>query len=206
MILKAQHHTIVYPFFRWFSCWYTQRHFHQVIIKGDYDNQGKGVLLVANHISWWDGFWALYLSMKVFRKKYHFMMLEKELRKRWLFSFSGGFSIAQGAKSVIDSLNYSAELLKDKNNLVLMFPQGKLHSMHDDNFRFQKGVERILSKTQNTKVVFLASIIDYFEHPKPDVNFYIKEYNSEHQSFTDIESAYRKFYKNSVEHQKQIIL
>ena len=67
MILKAQHHTIVYPFFRWFSCWYTQRHFHQVIIKGDYDNQGKGVLLVANHISWWDGFWAVYLNETVFR-------------------------------------------------------------------------------------------------------------------------------------------
>ena len=63
-----------------------------------------------------------------------------------------------------------------------------------------------VNKTRITKVVFLASIIDYFEHPKPDVNFYIKEYNSEHQSFTDIESAYRKFYKNSVEHQKQIIL
>ena len=205
-MIKARHQLFVYSFFKMYTLAKMKTNFNSVKVNGVIDVTDHSVLLIANHISWWDGFWALYLSMKVFRKKYHFMMLEKELRKRWLFSFSGGFSIAQGAKSVIDSLNYSAELLKDKNNLVLMFPQGKLHSMHDDNFRFQKGVERILSKTQNTKVVFLASIIDYFEHPKPDVNFYIKEYNSEHQSFTDIESAYRKFYKNSVEHQKQNIL
>ena len=203
-MIYAKHHPLVYSFFKLYIKFKMKSNFNSIKFVGDVDVTNSSVLLIANHISWWDGFWALHLSLKFFKKKYHFMMLEPELKKRWLFSYSGGFSIAHGAKSMIESLNYSADLLKDRKNLVLMFPQGKLHSMYHDDFHFQKGVERILEKTPETKVVFLATLIDYFEHPKPDVYFYMQEFESENRSSVEIEKEYRAFFKASVERQKTI--
>ena len=193
-MIYAKHHPLVYSFFKLYTRLKMKSSFNSVKVVGDVDTTNNSVLLIANHISWWDGFWALHLSLNIFKKKYHFMMLEPELKKRWLFSYSGGFSIAHGAKSMIESLNYTADLLQDKNNLVLMFPQGKLHSMYHDDFKFQKGVERILQKTPETKVVFLATLIDYFEHPKPDVYFYMQEFKSENRSSFEIENEYRTFF------------
>lgn len=88
-MIKARHQLFVYSFFKMYTLAKMKTNFNSVKVNGVIDVTDHSVLLIANHIGWWDGFWALYLSMKVFRKKYHFMMLEKELRKRWLFSFSG---------------------------------------------------------------------------------------------------------------------
>ncbi len=161
---------------------------------GDVDVRNNSVLLIANHTGWWDGFWALYVSYSIYRKKYHFMMLEPELRKRWLFNYSGGFSVAHGSRSSIESLNYTAELLKDSGNLALMFPQAKMHSIYNDNLKFERGVEYILKRCEvKPKIVFLATLVDYFEHPKPDVYFYLGEYEGENLDAKSIEIGYNNF-------------
>lgn len=203
-MIQAKHHPMVYLFFKLYTRFKMKHNFNSVKIVGNVETENNAVLLIANHISWWDGFWSLYLSQHVFKKKYHFMMLEPELRKRWIFSYSGGFSIAHGAKSIIESLSYASSLLTDKNNLVLMFPQGKLHSMYHDEFKFQQGVERIISKSPKAKIVFLGTLVDYFEHPKPDLYFYLKEYNAVGDSFQKIEKSYREFFKQCVDTQKNI--
>ncbi len=54
------------------------------------------------------------------------MMLEEQLRKRMYLNKSGGYSVRKGSRSILKSLDYTAELLKEKKSLVLMFPQGKI--------------------------------------------------------------------------------
>ena len=71
-------------------------------------------------------------------------MLEEQLKKNWFFQYTGGYSIKKSTRSVVESLNYTAELLENNKNLVLMFPQGKIQSMHRSEFVFEKGIERIL--------------------------------------------------------------
>jgi hypothetical protein len=179
--------------------------FHSIKMEGKVDVRNSSVLLIANHTGWWDGFWALFLSTSVFQKKYHFMMLEPELRKRMLFNYSGGFSVAHGSRSSIESLNYSAELLQNSSNLVLMFPQAKMHSIYNDNLKFERGIEYILKKCNTKpKIVFLATLVDYFEHPKPDVYFYISEYEGKNQYVKSIESAYNSFIQSKIELHKQM--
>lgn len=204
-MILAKHQPIVVRFFRLFTYLKIKQHFNSVKIEGDIDVRKSSVLLIANHTGWWDGFWALFLSTNVFRKRYHFMMLESELRKRWIFSYSGGFSVAHGSRSSIDSLNYSADLLQVNSNLVLMFPQAKMHSIYNDNLYFERGVEYVLKKCDlKPKVVFLATLVDYFEHPKPDLYFYIGEYKSEKLDVKSIESAYNSFIQSKVELHKQM--
>ena len=207
MILKARHHAIVYPFFRWFSCWYTQRNFHLVIIKGDYDNQGKGVLLVANHISWWDGFWAVYLNETVFKRKFHFMMLYEQLKKHWYFNLSGGFSVQKQAKSIIESLNYAVQLVTNPRHIVLLFPQGEIQSIYTQTIEFQKGTEYIIRKagSQNLQLIWMVSLVDYGSNPKPTLTLYFKEYNPAEATTEELQHAYNDFYQDCINEQKNAL-
>lgn len=204
MIIKAKHHFVIHPIFKLFSRVMINSHFSQVEIVGNVDvNSKRSILLLSNHSSWWDGFWQLYLNMKVFKKKFHFMMLEEQLRKHWYFNYTGGFSVKKSARSIVETVQYSATLLSHHDNLVLMFPQGKIKSIHKHFFAFEKGVEKILQKTnrEDVQIVFLINSIDYFINRKPVLYHYITEYKGESIDYLELERSYNVFFKESIKHQ-----
>ncbi|HZJ78987.1 MAG TPA: lysophospholipid acyltransferase family protein [Dysgonamonadaceae bacterium] len=204
MIIKAKHHFVIYPFFKLFSRVTINRHFSRIEIIGDVDvSSNRSILLLSNHSSWWDGFWHLYLNMKVFKKKFHFMMLEEQLKKHWYFNYTGGFSVKKSTRSAVETIQYSAELLSHPNNLVLMFPQGKVESIHKHSVTFEKGVEKILERTNraDVQIVFLVNTIDFFINRKPILYHYIKEYNAESINYLEIEQHYNAFFMESIKQQ-----
>ena len=81
-MLEAKHHFFFYPFFQHYSSWKIGRNFHEVKVIGTFDDQQLPILLLANHVSWWDGFWIMNLDMKVLKRKFHFMMLEEQLQTK----------------------------------------------------------------------------------------------------------------------------
>jgi 1-acyl-sn-glycerol-3-phosphate acyltransferase len=205
MILKAKHNFIIYPFFKWYAGYIIKRHFADIKIIGHIHHENKPVLLVSNHISWWDGFWAMYINLNVLHRKYHFMMLEEKLRKFWFFNYTGGFSVNKKSKSIVETLNYTSELLTDSGNMVLVFPQGEIQSLHNQNLVFEKGLERILKNKQNDiQVVFLVNLVDYFSNRKPGIYFHIQEYTDVRFDMKSIQENYNLFYAQSVEKQKNI--
>ena len=205
MIIKAKHHPLVVSFFNIYSKKKIRHNFHQVVIKGGIDVRNHSVLLLSNHLSWWDGFWALYLNIHLFKKQFHFMMDERELRKRWLFSYAGGFSVAPRNKSLLESIQYASGLLQDINKLVLIYPQGKLYSSYCNDMRFMKGIDRIHAAA-NTKIIFLVQFTDYFEHEKPTAFFYLKEVDKEELKNNHYEKLYQAFYDACLEEQSKIII
>jgi len=203
MILKAKHNIIIYPFFKWYAGFIIKRHFGTVKIIGDLKEKQLPLLLISNHISWWDGFWAGYLNQQVFHRKIHFMMLEEQLRKYWVFNFIGGFSVHKKSKNIIETLNYTSELLNDNKNMVFIFPQGEIQSMHNQHIQFEKGLERILKNKENAvQVIFLVNLIDYFSNRKPGIYFHIQEYADGAFDMKSIQENYNLFYAQSVEKQK----
>ncbi len=161
-MIRASHHSILFPFFRNYVLWKMKSSFAGTEIIGNVPDKGKSILWIANHMSWWDGIWVLSVNEKTFRRKFHFMMLEEQLRKNWFFQFTGGFSVKKGTRSVLQSLNYAAELLQNPQNMVLMFPQGEIQSMHQRKFSFEKGIEKILQKApKEVQVIFHVNFVDY---------------------------------------------
>jgi len=65
-MIKAKHHPLVYGFFRHFAKSAVNSHFHQVIISGETNIKNHSVMLLSNHISWWDvlGFVSEYASIQ----------------------------------------------------------------------------------------------------------------------------------------------
>ena len=100
-MIKARHHILLYPFFRWYVLKKMKRHFANCEIIGEVPESGKPMLCVANHMSWWDGIWVFYVNEKKFQRRFHFMMLEEQLKKNWFFKYTGGFSVKKSSKSVI---------------------------------------------------------------------------------------------------------
>lgn len=204
MIIKARHHRIVYPFFKWYTLRKVSRNFECVHISGNYHEKGLPVLLIANHVSWWDGFWVSYLNLKIFKKKYHFMMLENQLKSFPVLNKTGGYSVKKGGRSVLESLQYTAELLKDPGNAILFFPQGKIQSMHADVFRFEKGVGKLLERVENTiQVFFIVNLIDYFSHVKPELYIFFTEYLMENHDPSFLQNEYNRFYTSCLSEQQQ---
>lgn len=199
-LLKAKHNFLIYPFFQFYTKVIIKRKFHSVIIEKNDIDTSKPILLISNHISWWDGFWAMYINLNLLKKKFYFMMHETQLLEYKFFNQTGGFSISNQYRHIIDSINYSSSILEDKNNLLVIYPQGEINSIYQSNFIFKRGIEKIINQKDIT-LLFSANLIDYFSNSKPSLFTYLEEYNGEF-NLKDIEEAYNVFYMNST--QKQI--
>lgn len=179
-----------------------KKKFASAAIIGEYTANESSVLLLANHISWWDGFWMMYLNLIKLNKKFHFMMLEDQLRKHWFFKYTGGFSIKPGSRSVIESLAYTRELLAQPGNLVLIFPTGSIQSMHQPNHPYQPGINQVLtSKHRDFDVLLVACLVDYFSSPRPHLNIFIQQKTVDELLAGSAETLYNKFYQECLEYQ-----
>ncbi len=174
-MIKAKHNKALELFFDVLFIFLIRKNFRKMQIIHDLDPGKEPVLLIANHFSWWDGFIAQRVNNLVFKRKMHVMMLEEELHKRPFLRKLGAFSIRKGSRGALESLHYASEILTRPQNLLLLFPQGRFESTHRYPVNFEKGWFRILEKAPaNTRVVFMASLCDYFEYRKPALNVYLK--------------------------------
>lgn len=184
-----------------------RRKFNRVHIVGQWDEEAERpypILILSNHVGWWDGFWMMFWNEKVLKRKFHFMMLEQQLQKFWYFNYAGGYSILKHSKSMLESIRYSAELLNNPAHAVLIFPQGELSSIYDSRIVFQKGVSKLLNLIENeVHIVFVANFVDYFAHPKPSLYIHFQTYNGSYADGVCVAEAYQTFYETARQSQIQ---
>lgn len=154
-------------------------HFHSFNLIGDIPkNNNKSILLLSNHSSWWDGFFTYYLNKTYFNKIYHIMMLEHKLEEFHFFNKLGAFSIKHDSpKSIIETLNYSADLLNNKNNLVNIYPEGEMTYSFTNNFNGKKGILKISDKLTESTIYLLGMKIVTLHEEYPQVFFNFQEIN-----------------------------
>lgn len=207
-MLEPRKNKIVYAFFSW----YIRR-----IIKSDFEDlkynriafdKNRSILLLANHFSWWDGFLMFHVNKLYFGKKFHVMISEDNYKAVWFLKYLGGFSVKSNSKSMIKSLEFAGSLLNNPDNLVLIFPQGKLYSGHVTEVKFEKGLMNLInSSKRNFQYVFAAGFMDHFQNRKPVFNCYLQEWEgAEYTSLQLIKSAYNKHYEHSRQKQTSNII
>ncbi len=124
-------------------------------------------------------------------------MLEEQLAQRSFLSRFGAYSVQPGSRSVIETLNYTADLLSDAQNLVVLYPQGILGSMVQNEINFGKGIEFVLKKCPPVQLLFYAAFVDYFSDRKPSLYLYLKAVEFERYSLEEINQHYQAFYNES---------
>ncbi|WDF77393.1 1-acyl-sn-glycerol-3-phosphate acyltransferase [Mucilaginibacter sp. KACC 22773] len=178
--------------------WIVARQFHEVLFNNIEVDKNKSVLLIANHFSFWDGLILYCVTQKLLKKQYHVMVEEKTVHMLHYLKFAGAFSINKKSRDIIESLDYAARLLDDPQNLVLIFPQGKLFSNYVEDVRFDKGVFRIMKKAYGKyQLVFASTFIQYFKHKKSTATVYLKSDNNNYTGITALKEAYQQHYSSS---------
>jgi 1-acyl-sn-glycerol-3-phosphate acyltransferase len=193
-VIRARHIPFFVRFFSLYSRNGLNRLFHSVDIDCHAETSGRPVLLIGNHFSWWDGFIAYRLNDLRLHKKFHIMMLEEQLSSRLFLNKAGAFSIKRGARSVVESLHYASSLLHEKENMVVVYPQGTIASIHHKPVRFEKGVERIIAgASDKLMILFYVALPDWYSEKKPVLTLRVIEYTARERSVSDLEESYNIF-------------
>jgi len=185
--------------------WILKRHFNQLKIHPIEVKPDCSYLLICNHLSFWDGFWAAYLSYKVINRKaptraFFAMILKKQLKKNIWMRYFGCFSIAPYGNTVSESIDYAADVLKTPGNILLMYPQGNLESNYVRHIELKEGIKTILAKTSvKCQIIWSSNLIEYFESLKPSVHFHLLDCGTnENFDFEKLSSLINTHHKNAI--------
>jgi hypothetical protein len=115
-MIPAKHTWFHIRFFRWYTNYRIRRNFSLVDIHEQVpDLSDKPLLIIANHFSWWDGFFILWLNNRFFKNQFHVMMLEDQLRENMILNKIGAFSIKKNSRDMVESLNYARGILSQED-------------------------------------------------------------------------------------------
>ncbi len=195
-MIKAKHNKLYIWFFRNFFGLLQRINFRKMtIVSEPVIPEEQSVLLFQNHFSWWDGYWSYLLSKKYFRRKFHVMMLEEQLRKRMFLNRCGVYSIQRNNRDFFNSLKYTSEILNNRQNLVTIYPTGVMLTQHQQKMHFRNGIERIISgESEHFAIVMAVFLVDYFGFARPEIRIYLEIYSGE-RTTDALEKAYGLFYQ-----------
>ena len=206
-MIRPKNNPIIYWFLRNYVIWRVGKHFHQLLFNSIDVDKNRSILLIANHYSFWDALVLFCVGDQLFKKKFHVMLLEETSRKEPFLKYGGAFSVNKNTKDILLSLDYAAKLLDDPNNLVLIFPQGRLYPNFTADIYFEKGVQRIIDKARGKfQLVLAAAFIQYFKHIKPTATVYLKTESVIYagKSITELQNAYQQHFNASKQLQTEI--
>lgn len=190
-----------------YTQWLVKKNFHELTINNVDIDPAKSILLIANHFSFWDSLILYKVNRMLLKKKFHVMAGEDTTPHLHSLKYGGAFSINKQSRDMLQSLDYAAELLNDPQNLVLIFPQGKLYSNFVNTIQFEKGIMRVMEKAnEKFQLLFAATFVQYLKHKKPTATIYLKIEPSENKSFEDLKNAYQIHYDNAKLHQTEIVI
>lgn len=204
-MIQASHRWFFTWFFNFYARYKIKRHFHGVNIHSECKAGDKAILFIANHFSWWDGFFVLYLNQILFRKKFYVMMLDHQLKKNRFLAKTGAFSIKKNSRDILESLQYAQNILENGNNLLLLFPQGKIESMFKAELKFENGIEKIIHGRENQIQLIMAAVLpEYYSNPKPSLFIYLAEFDASLGfTSTQIEKEYNRHFNWAKMQQKE---
>ncbi len=92
----------------------------------------------------------------------------------------------------MESLQYSARILDDPGNMLLLYPTGEIQASYISSFSVLKGLDRIINP--GTEIRFYACLVDYFSHRKPSARIYFRKENGNNTGSAHLERSYNEFY------------
>jgi chlorobactene lauroyltransferase len=152
-----------------------QRHFNSVQLRDRgrlaEDTGSLPILMLANHSSWWDGYFAWLIAHSVERQDHYLMMEEANLRRYRFFTWAGCFSVDRmHGRAALASIHYAAHLLKERpGRAVWIFPQGEIVPNDRRPLRCYSGIGHLVRQVGAARCYPVALRIEYGGEQRPDV-------------------------------------
>ena len=133
------------------------------------------VILVPNHISWWDGFFCFEVQNRLRPGSgIYSLMLESELKKFPILRKIGCFGIEPGHPASVRRafLQFRDLVAKNPYRTLTFFPQGKISPLRQRPLGFHRGIEILAKITGRVQYVPLGLHIEPLNHEKPTAFIY----------------------------------
>jgi 1-acyl-sn-glycerol-3-phosphate acyltransferase len=144
-----------------------RRQFRSVWIRGELPSVQSGLLLYANHPSFWDGF-AMHVLCHHAGWDGYCAMDEKNLSTYPFLRRLGAFSIRPGdGASTLESMRYARGLLQSPGSAIVIFHEGELIPNSKAPLQLRAGVE-LLSRWAS-RCLPLSLRYVFFENERPDL-------------------------------------
>lgn len=148
--------------------WRLRRDFRGIWMRGELPASDEGLILYANHPSWWDGFAMHHVCVAHGRDAYC-LMEEQNLQRFRFLSRLGAFSIRRGdPRSAVESLGASRTLLRKPRAGLIIFPQGVLTPHAKAPLQLERGIE-LLARRAKATCVPVGLRYAFFEAERPDL-------------------------------------
>ncbi len=126
------------------------------------------LVIYCNHSSSWDGLLAFHVSHMCGLDSYA-MMEEKHLRKYPFHRRLGAFSVVrEDPRAALGSIDYAARLLRDKDRVLWIFPQGETAPNDVRPLKLYSGLARIIERTLVADAVPIAMRYEFLDGFRPE--------------------------------------
>lgn len=173
-MIKASHNKAARFIFNFYIDRLLRKNFSHFYLTNEAPNtacKDFSLIVTPNHISWWDGFFIDFINRKIFRRTFHIMMLEEQLKRYWFFRYLGAYSIMQHKpKSIINTASYLKELSEKHGSLNVIYPQGAIEPYDKRPPIIKSGLKFFLRDLNESTIVLPVLFkIQYEDKMKPSV-------------------------------------
>jgi len=173
-MIKAKKNRFFNKIFRLYIYKILRKQFYRIHISG-LENLGGldktfPTIYYANHINWWDGFTAYFLTNMLLKTDDYLMMDIEQLKKYRMFKYAGVFSVDRNnPRGAITSIDYAASLLKDTNRCLWIFPEGEMHVQDHEPISFYSGITKIAEKIGKVNLQPAAFRYEFIGEQRPEI-------------------------------------
>ncbi|MDO7906498.1 lysophospholipid acyltransferase family protein [Paenibacillus sp. JX-17] len=155
-----------------------RRRFRSIGMKGAIDPlqaEGRPLIYIMNHSSWWDGLLAYHVLKKCSNHDHFMMMEERQLLQYPFFRKIGAFSMNAGsAPDIRRSLLYASSLLK-QGGRVWIYPQGEIQHLETRPLIFKRGIGFMLGQLPEAAVVPVTLYHGMVQYDRPEATIWFGE-------------------------------
>lgn len=203
-MIKAVNHPLFTPLMRFYIDNRIKRNFRTLVLEGEYmPSEEESVMLLSNHTGWWDGFWIEQLVRHRFKRDLRVMVDYNSLSQHKVLRYMGAYGAPRGIHEQNEQLVYTLYELQNPKNCLLLFPQGSLYSLYEDEIRFRRGADYFIKQTPVPPcVLFIYLLVEYGSYSRPSAFVYYERYNPEISATDSLQDAYGLFRERIAENHK----
>lgn len=191
-MIAAKKNSVIGSLFAFYHKRLLKKHFYRIHLNGRDNLTALGldtpVILAANHSNWWDGFIAYYLTNRLMKCDDFLMMDIEQMKKYSFFKYIGVFSVdRKNPAEAMRSINYAADIIKNTNRCLWIFPQGEMTPQDKRPLVFYSGISKIAERAGKVKIIPAAFRYEFLMEQRPEVFISIGkpvEFTAGNKSFT----------------------
>lgn len=127
---------------------------------------GTPLILTPNHTTWYDGFIPYFLNLQYWKRTYHILMLEDQLRRYPFFRKLGAVGMQPGnGADVRQTLRYLSQQVRP-DSLLVYFPEGRLLPDTGQPYHLNEGL-KFLQVPAETLILPMRMRMESLNERKP---------------------------------------